>query len=208
MNIAVRRQLSIISMMNIGIFPGTFDPVHDGHIAFANAAAQAVGLDAVYFMPDPVPRHKTPSASYQERVAMLQLVSTGRLHVYKVSYRVPFTVPVTWPLIKKKFPTASLNLLLGSDTFLTMDADSWPGLASLLQDSGLVIGVREGQKELLGRKIRVLEGSLKCQIRATFVETQHQHVSSTRLKKLRFKEHTPDSVSEYIARRGLYTKKH
>jgi nicotinate-nucleotide adenylyltransferase len=63
--------------MNIGLFGGTFDPIHKGHIALALAARERCGLGRVYFVPTNVPPHKTsqPVASYFHRYAMTALAT-------------------------------------------------------------------------------------------------------------------------------------
>lgn len=63
--------------MNIGLFGGTFDPIHKGHLALANAARERCELGKVYFVPTNLPPHKTtqPAASYFHRFAMTALAT-------------------------------------------------------------------------------------------------------------------------------------
>jgi nicotinate-nucleotide adenylyltransferase len=63
--------------MNIGLFGGTFDPIHKGHLALALAARERCGLGRIYFVPTNVPPHKTaqPVASYFHRFAMTALAT-------------------------------------------------------------------------------------------------------------------------------------
>jgi len=63
--------------MNIGLFGGTFDPIHKGHIALAKAAQERFQLSKVLFVPTNIPPHKThtPLASYAERYAMVVLAT-------------------------------------------------------------------------------------------------------------------------------------
>jgi nicotinate-nucleotide adenylyltransferase len=62
--------------MNIGLFGGTFDPIHNGHLALARAAQERFQLGRVYFVPANVPPHKKqPSASYFDRYAMVTLAT-------------------------------------------------------------------------------------------------------------------------------------
>ena len=63
--------------MNIGLFGGTFDPIHKGHLALAVAARERCDLGRVYFVPTNVPPHKTsqPVASYFHRYAMTALAT-------------------------------------------------------------------------------------------------------------------------------------
>jgi nicotinate-nucleotide adenylyltransferase len=65
--------------MNIGLFGGTFDPIHKGHLALAHAAQERCELGRIYFVPTNVPPHKTsqPVASYFHRYAMAALATQG-----------------------------------------------------------------------------------------------------------------------------------
>jgi nicotinate-nucleotide adenylyltransferase len=73
--------------MNIGLFGGTFDPVHKGHLALAQAARERCDLGRIYFVPTNVPPHKTsqPVASYFHRYTMTALATqTEKLFVSSV----------------------------------------------------------------------------------------------------------------------------
>jgi nicotinate-nucleotide adenylyltransferase len=63
--------------MNIGLFGGTFDPIHRGHIALAQAARARCALGRIYFVPSHIPPHRTrlPLASYFDRYAMVALAT-------------------------------------------------------------------------------------------------------------------------------------
>ena len=65
--------------MNIGLFGGTFDPIHKGHLALAAAALERCDLGRIYFVPTNVPPHKTaqPVASFFHRYAMTVLATEG-----------------------------------------------------------------------------------------------------------------------------------
>ncbi|MGH9529121.1 MAG: nicotinate (nicotinamide) nucleotide adenylyltransferase, partial [Terriglobales bacterium] len=65
--------------MNIGLFGGTFDPIHKGHVALARAAKDHFNLGRIEFVPSSIPPHKSqqPMASYFHRYAMVALATMG-----------------------------------------------------------------------------------------------------------------------------------
>lgn len=126
----------------IGIYAGTFNPVHAGHIAFALQAMKAAKLDGLFFMPERKPRYKLHVEHYGHRVAMLrQAVQPhprfGVLDMVDIS----FSIDKTLPRLKKQFPKAELVFLFGSD--VVQDLPDWPNADSLLKNFEIVVGVRE-----------------------------------------------------------------
>jgi nicotinate-nucleotide adenylyltransferase len=68
-----------INSMNVGLFGGSFDPIHHGHVALARAAKESFELGRIYFVPANAPPHKPrqPLASYFHRYAMVALATMG-----------------------------------------------------------------------------------------------------------------------------------
>lgn len=129
----------------VGIYAGTFDPVHSGHIAFALQALEAASLDKVYFLPERRPRQKSQVEHFGHRVAMLEraLKAHPRLEALELE-DTSFNVSRTLPRLKKRFPGAQLVFLFGSDVALGL-AD-WPGADRLLKGAELVVGIRSRDK--------------------------------------------------------------
>lgn len=131
--------------LRVGIYAGTFDPVHSGHVAFALQALQAANLDKVYFLPERRPRSKTGVEHFGHRAAMLEraLRPHARLELLEMEDR-SFTVKVTLPRLRRRFKDAELVFLFGSDVVKGL-AD-WPDSARLLKDAELVVGIRSRDK--------------------------------------------------------------
>ena len=129
-------------MARIGIFSGTFDPVHKGHIAFCLAAIAAAGLDRVVLLPEPEPRGKDHAAPLAHRLAMLRLAiqTEPSLDVVTLPGQ-RFSVAETLPELQRRFAGDELSLLVGSDVVRSFE-HGWPGLPQLLGHMRLVIGLR------------------------------------------------------------------
>lgn len=128
-------------MKRIGIYAGTFDPVHAGHIAFAVQAMQVAKLDKVYFLPERRPRAKQQVEHFGHRVAMLNkaIKPHPQFEVMEL-VDVSFNTERTLPFLKNQFPGADLVFLFGSDVIPGL-AD-WPKADRLLKSGELVIGLR------------------------------------------------------------------
>jgi nicotinate-nucleotide adenylyltransferase len=127
----------------IGIYAGTFNPVHSGHIAFALQAVQAANLDMVYFMPERRPREKQTVEHFGHRMAMLSRATEPHAKLELLDLvDVNFSVNRTLPQLQQEFPDSQLVFLVGSDVAPSLP--SWPHIEQLLKQSELVIGVRAG----------------------------------------------------------------
>ncbi len=109
--------------MKIGILGGTFDPIHEGHLAIARAAKNQFHLDKVFFVPAFLPPHKTARrdltpAPYRYRMVEMAIrnepsfeISDAELNRPDISYTVD-----TLKAFKEKYPAAELYFIVGSDT--------------------------------------------------------------------------------------------
>jgi nicotinate-nucleotide adenylyltransferase len=127
----------------IGIYAGTFDPVHAGHLTFALQAREAARLDLVYFMPEREPRRKVGVEHYGHRYAMLQRAVRphARLAVLDTTDKY-FNVTRTLPRLQQLFPGAEIVLLLGSD--IAQFLPQWQHIDTLTQNVSFCIGLRKG----------------------------------------------------------------
>jgi nicotinate-nucleotide adenylyltransferase len=124
---------------NIGLFGGSFDPVHAGHLAIAAAARELAGLDKIIFLPARVSPHKTHAASEAtaaDRLAMLRL-ATARLPWAEVSDWELRQPPPSWTWrtvehFQSSHPGARLHWLLGADQWQVIE--SW-ARAPFLRDN-------------------------------------------------------------------------
>ena len=127
----------------IGILGGTFDPVHNGHLAAARQLLGAADLDQVWLMPNATPPHRTaaPVAPAEDRMRMVELAVAGhdglrpsRLEVDRggVSYTVD-----TIRELARAYPGQRFTLLVGSDAALQIR--SWHDAGALLEEASFVI---------------------------------------------------------------------
>lgn len=192
-------------MSRIGIYAGTFDPVHAGHIAFALQAIDAAKLDKVYFLPERRPRAKQQVEHFGHRVAMLSraLKPHPRLEVMEL-VDVSFSVERTLPFLARKFPDDSLVFLFGSDVVPGIAA--WPKADRLLKDNEFVFGLRHDDKREHIHKL--VEGWTSQPKAVTVFESFAPDVSSGKIREaLRLHKKakgTLKSVERYSDHNWLY----
>jgi nicotinate-nucleotide adenylyltransferase len=137
----------------IGIYAGTFDPVHAGHIGFALQAAAHAKLDKLYFLPERRPRHKSGVEHFAHRVAMLK--KAARPHpAFEVLELddISFSVVRTLPKLQARFPGSQIVFLFGSDAI--SDLPAWPQAERLLEQAELIIGCR-WQDDRAGTQVQI-----------------------------------------------------
>ena len=121
----------------IGILGGTFDPVHNAHLAIAGAALRALELQQVLWLPTGAPAYRpAPVAAAAHRLAMLKLATAGEPR-YAVDERElqpgasGFTID-SLSSLHKDFPGKSFMLLMGADQYAKRDAwHRWPEIEKL-----------------------------------------------------------------------------
>ena len=119
-------KLNAVNRNVIGILGGTFDPVHLGHVALAEAALAQLPLAEVLWMPSGSPGHRaSPVASAHDRLAMLRLATEGhpcfRIDAAELESSEPtYTVHTLTRLRAQLGKAQPLVLLLGADSFLSL----------------------------------------------------------------------------------------
>ena len=134
----------------IGVFGGTFDPVHYGHIKPVLSIKQSLGLSQLRFIPNRVPPHREPHwLSTEQRLALLQLalddfpdvcVDRRELNRSGPSYMVD-----TLHSLREDFPDESLCLIIGMDAFYGISG--WYQWKSLFGYCHLVVTTRPGYQQ-------------------------------------------------------------
>ena len=113
--------------MRIGVYGGTFNPIHRGHLTAARAAADALGLEKVLLIPDNLPPHKAlpaGSATGEDRLEMCRLTAgeVPGMEVLDLELRRsgPSYTSDTLAELHAQYPDDELWLLVGSDMFLSL----------------------------------------------------------------------------------------
>src|SRR6202790_2260338 len=133
--------------MNIGLFGGTFDPVHRGHLALARAALDHYKLNRVFFVPANIPPHKQrqPLSPFLHRFAMLAL-ATAQERAFPIrksrGEKPNYTIDTIRRLKQSLKASDKLFLLIGTDAFA--DIAKWHESEALFRECEFVVASRPG----------------------------------------------------------------
>ncbi len=201
-------------MEKLGIFGGTFNPVHNGHLSLCTQLADALEIPKVLLIPTAIPPHKRAPelASGEHRLAMCRLAAQSDPRFCPCDLELrrqgnSYTVE-TLRELGSLFPSAQLFLLMGTDMFLTVQ--NWYCACEIFRRAFLVAGARqEGEEKQLQEHLQFLE-SLGA--KGEIVPCRVVPVSSTMVRQARkqgvpLRGMVPEAVERYIEEKGLYLSK-
>ncbi|MDD7408939.1 MAG: nicotinate-nucleotide adenylyltransferase [Anaerovoracaceae bacterium] len=199
--------------MKIGIFGGSFNPIHYGHLVLAEHARDAAGLDRVILIPayeSPFKRG-TGGESSIHNLNMTRLAAEGNPNLEVSSMEVDrgelsYTVDTMRKISEKCGPDDRLYFIMGADSFFSLE--HWMGAEELLRSYSFVVARRPGCE---AGKIEETADWLRRKYGADIiiVPVPQVEISSTDIRE-RFHSGrsvrylTPDSVIDYVTSHGLY----
>jgi len=135
--------------MRVGLYGGSFNPIHFGHLRAAEEDREMLNLDLLYFIPAASPPHKRDGdlATAEQRLNMVRLATKGNRHfmVSDAEIRRPgrsYTIDTVRHFKETMRAPAELYLIMGTDQF--NELDTWKQSAELVQLSHLVVHSRPG----------------------------------------------------------------
>lgn len=199
-------------MQRIGIYGGTFNPPHLGHLRAAQYAREALKLDRLFLVPTHSAPHKvmpegSPTPEQRSQMLRIAVAGTSALEVSDaelIREGASYTCD-TVEQFRKEYPDAELFLLMGTDMLLSFE--SWKNAQYIAQNVTLVAFCRgeRGEGDALKQAAEHLE-SLGA--RVILLENDVTPISSTQLRRLLAfscaEAFLPDGVGDYIRENGLY----
>ena len=198
--------------MRIGIYGGTFNPLHTGHIHAVRQAMETLRLDKLLMIPDRIAPHKEiPSGSPtpEQRLQMLQLAVAGEpgIEVSDIELKLegPSYTYLTVETLRETYPDAKLYLIMGTDMFLSFR--TWKNPERITTQAALAVMYRgdKGEKAAIDAKKAEME---TIGVEVELVENDTIPISSTQLRRLlAFRcadAFLPAGVGDYIRENGLY----
>ena len=190
--------------MRIGLFFGSFNPIHHGHLIIANHMINHDYVDQVWFIVSPLNpfKDKKDLASEYVRLHLTKLAIDG-MHKFRaldIEFKLPrpsYTID-TLRKLKGIYPNMEFYLIVGGDSYQNMDR--WKEGSQIMEDYNILVYQRKDSLQLFGGRKNVL-----------FVEAPLIEISSTEIRKmikneLSIRYYVPDSVMDEIGKSGLYRK--
>lgn len=204
-------------MARIGIYGGSFDPPHNGHIAAAKNAQDALSLDKLLLIPTAEPPHKTLSSGSpgaEHRLAMLRLAARAIPNSEVLDIEISrggksYTVD-TLRTLRAKYPQDELFLLMGTDMLLSFF--SWREPEQILKLAAVVCFRRQTpdekqQKAMQQQADRIAQAGGRC----ILLQNPVLELSSTTVRRMLFfgcaDPFLPGPVLDHILQNGLYCTK-
>jgi nicotinate-nucleotide adenylyltransferase len=198
--------------MRLGVFGGTFDPIHTAHLRVAEEVADALRLKQVLFVPAGRPPHRRqPHAAPEQRLAMVRLAVAGnpRFAVSDLEIRKsgPSYTVETLAELRRTHPRDRLFFLLGLDQLAELR--HWHQPERLLELCHLVALSRPGQAEpkasvLLGPNGRRLPARAYTLVRVSALDISATAIRRLARKGASLRYLVPESVRAYLQRKMLY----
>ncbi len=221
--------MSETKQKRIGLFGGTFDPIHFGHLRAAEEIKHILNLDKILFIPSSTPPHKENSniTLAKDRLEMIRLAIDGNkcfeISDFEIESKSPSYTIITLEHFKNYEPDSKLYFIVGNELF--NEIETWRDYKKLFELANFAVITRPGFSELDSSRIPL---ALKDDFRyhntkenlisftnnkkeIVFVEIKGIEISSTDIRgfvksKQSIKFLVPDKVEQYILSQKLYAE--
>ena len=199
-------------MQRVGIFGGSFNPPHKGHLYIASEAMKQASLDKIIFVPCGTPPHKTltdmASAKHRFEMTRIALKNNDKFEISDLEIKSEETsyTARTLPQIKLMYPEARLCFIVGGDSF--RDMERWYHPEEIFPMAEIVVVDRGGiSRQSIEEKLFYYKEKYSAEITLTKVTPLELSSSAIRKDIAKGKdvsEFVSGEVLEYIQKFGIY----
>lgn len=188
--------------MNIGLYFGSFNPIHHGHLIIASHFINETSLDEVWLIVSPQNPFKNTTSLLNEHqrfhLAQLALEDETKIKASNIEFKLPkpsYTVN-TLTYLKEKYPQHQFTIIMGSDGF--QNINKWHNAEVILKNYPIAVYIRPGFeiKETFGAQLTIQEAPL--------LDISSTHIRSLIKQKKSIKYLVPEKVREEIEINNYY----
>lgn len=187
--------------MRIGIFGGSFNPVHTGHLIIAEYVREQCSLDKILFVPVGIPSHrKDDLLSYEKRVELLELAikNNSAFEISNIEKGISSYTYETYLKLKEKYPNDKLFEIIGEDSFAYLE--EWKYYDKMMSEINFIV-FRRGELKFSSNASQInLLNNPQIDISSTMIRENIN--AGTSIKYL-----LPEEVENYILRNNFYKEK-
>lgn len=190
--------------MNIGVFSGSFNPIHIGHLILANYITEFTEIDEVWFLVTPRSPLKSKNELLDEelRLEMVELALKGyqnlRASDFEFSMPKPSYTINTLDALKEKYPEHDFTLIVGADNWAIIE--NWYEYERILSNYKLKVYPRLGSRLAIPTKLKHRVEALDSPI----IEISSTFIRESVADGKNIQSFLPESIYEYIIEKGLY----
>ena len=194
-------------MKRIGIYISAFDPIHMGHIEFAESALATHGLDKLYFLVEPIPKHRQGVKALDHRVnmAILGVANNPKLGTIVPKSRVSLEEYIK--LLQSRFKGHRIALIIPENALKRFF--HLPNLLNYnFSNMDILVGLDSQSPDEVNLRLRLLSETSGLKFRHSWFKPKTPQISSSEIKK-KLKQgiqptEIPKSVYDYIVKQKLY----
>jgi nicotinic acid mononucleotide adenylyltransferase len=191
----------------IGIYIGAFDPIHSGHLEFAQVALKTHELDKLYFLVEPTPRYRQGVKALHHRVNMAILGVANEPKLGTIVPQTKASLDDYIKLIQSRFNDHSIALIIPDNALKRFF--HLPNLLSYnFGNMEIVVGLNAQSPEEINLRLRLLSETSGLKFSYSWFKAESSRINSTEIKKKLKQGVKPDEISksvwEYIVKQKLY----
>jgi len=189
--------------MLVGLYFGSFNPIHNGHLIIANHMKENEGLDAVWFVVSPQNPFKQENTllNVNHRIHLIQIAIDGEngLAVSNIELKLPkpsYTIN-TLVYLRERFPKNEFRIIIGSDGF--QNIDKWKNSKEIISNYSFLIYVRPGFEKIIhpNANYKIVD--------APFLNISSTHIRYMIKNKKSIRFLVPDAIKDEIEKNGYYS---